>query len=75
MVVEDLETQIEQQKKYLVEKYGEELYELMFKKLVENGAVFTKDNVEYDITKEDLFKAAFSDDKAQKRNSYNSKIG
>ena len=75
MTVEQLDEQIKRQEKYLTDKYGEDLYKLLFKKLVENGAVYTKDMVASDITKEDLYKAAFSDDKAQKRNTYAAKIG
>ena len=75
MTVADLEHQIETQKKYLVDKYGEEMYTLLFKAQVEAGAIYFKEELPYTITKEDIYNAALLDGKAEKRAAWERKVG
>lgn len=75
MTVADLEDQIERQKKYLVDKYGEEMYVTLFKAQVEAGAIYFKEELPYTITKEDIYNAALLDGKAEKRAAWARKVG
>lgn len=70
-----LDEQIKVQKEYLVEKYGEEMYNLFFKIKVEAGAVYQKDYLPYTITKKDILQAAIVDGKEEKRLAYQAKLG
>lgn len=69
MSLDELEIQIEQQEKYLKDKYGEELYNLYFKAQVEAGAVFTPSYNPCTITKKDLFTAGFTNGLTERRNA------
>ena len=75
IAIEKQMKQIETQKKYLVDKYGEEMYMSLFKAQVEAGAVYTKDFNDYSITKQDIYEAAFAEGKAERRNAFAAKIG
>lgn len=75
LMVEKKEKQIQEQKKYLTEKYGEVMYETLFKAQVEMGAVYNKPYNNYSVTKQDIYQAAFADGKAEKRNAFAAKIG
>ena len=75
IAIEKQMKQIETQKKYLVDKYGEEMYMTLFKSQVEAGAVYTKDFNDYSITKQDIYEAAFAEGKAERRNAFAAKIG
>lgn len=75
MTAEDLARQIKQQEEYLTDKYGEEIYKLLFKAQVEAGAVYFKEELPYTITKEDLYNAALSEGKAEKRAAWLKRVG
>ena len=76
MCQEEFEEQKERQKQFLVEKYGEEMYNTLFKAKVEAGAVYNDPlNTHYATTKEDLYEAAITDGKAERRNAFAAKIG
>lgn len=75
LVIEKQQKQIERQKEFLVNKFGEEMYELIYKKQVEAGAIFDKDYNDYSITTNDVHQAAFDKDKSDKRNAFAAKIG
>ena len=75
MTKEDLDEQIKIQKKYLVDKYGEEMYTLFYKAKVEAGAVYLKRFRPYSITKDDLYSATLGEGKCEKRNAHLAKLG
>lgn len=75
IAAEKKQRQIEAQEKYLIGKYGEEMYIALFKAKVEQGYVYTKDMWDLKITKDDLFTATFTDGKSEKRNAFTAKIG
>ena len=73
-ISEHLEEQIADQKRLLVEQYGEELYNLYFRARVEAGYVFIKPELPYSTTKDDLYQALFANGKADRRNSHLAKM-
>lgn len=75
MTVDDLEKQKKEQKEYLVSKFGEEVYNLQFKSQVEAGAVFFKEELPYNVTKEDIYRAGISDGKAENRAAWLKRVG
>lgn len=73
MVVDEKNAQIKEQKDYLTEKYGEEIYNLYFKANVEAGAVYTATRPPYSIDRKDVVQAYLGDGNnklAEKRNAY-----
>ena len=75
IALEKRDRQIKEQKEYLVNKFGEEMYISLFKAKVEAGAIYKKEINDYTITTEDIQKAAFSDGKTERRNAFAAKIG
>ena len=71
----ELALKVKEQKEYLVNKFGEEMYISLFKAKVEAGAIYNKEINDYTITTEDIQKAAFSDGKTERRNAFAAKIG
>lgn len=75
MTAEDLERQKKQQREFLTDRYGEEMYNLLFKAQVEAGAIYFKEELPYTITKEDVYNAALSEGKAEKRAAWLRRVG
>lgn len=77
MVIEEKDAQIKEQKKYLTEKYGEEIYNLYFKTNVEAGAIYTIPNPPYSIERKDVVQALIGsggNNLAEKRNAYTKEL-
>ena len=74
MCQEDLEEQKKEQKKLLVARYGEEAYDLYFRAGVESGLIYIKDELPWAVTKDDLYRAALADGKANRRTSWEAKV-
>lgn len=75
LAAEKRQKQIDDQKKYLTEKFGEEMYNLYFRAKVEAGAIYNKPHNPCTITRQDVYQATFADGLAERRNAYTAKIG